>query len=56
MQVDLEPEDLESLIEALDCLKTKFAFVKGSTYAERTEKLLKAEALEQKLRSALPPA
>ncbi len=53
MQVELEPDEIESLIEALDCLKTKFAFVKGASYAERTAKLVKAEALEQKLRGAL---
>ena len=54
MQVDLEAAEIESLIEALDCLKTKVAFVKGASYAERTERLMKADELEQKLRAALP--
>ena len=54
MPLDLTAAEIEQLIEALDCLKTKFAFVKkGATYAERTAKLLEAEALEQKLRASL---
>jgi hypothetical protein len=57
MPLDLTPAEIEQLIEALDCLKTKFAFVKkGATYAERTAKLLEAEAIEQKLRAALGEA
>jgi hypothetical protein len=56
MHVELEPEEIESLIESLDCLKTKIAFVKGATYAEKTAKIVKAEALELKLRRALPSA
>lgn len=56
MHVELEPEEIESLIESLDCLKTKIAFVKGASYAEKTAKIVKAEALEQKLRGALPSA
>lgn len=54
MSLDLTAAEIEQLIEALDCLKTKFAFVKKvASYAERTAKLLEAEALEQKLRTAL---
>ena len=54
MQVDLAPAEIEQLIEALDTLKTKFAFVKkGGSYAERTAKLLEAEELEEKLRRSL---
>ena len=53
MQVDLQCEEIEALIEGLDYLKTKIAYTKGPTYAEKTEKLLKAEALEQKLRRLL---
>jgi hypothetical protein len=54
MQLDLEPHEIEQLIEALDTLKTKVAFIKkGATYAERTAKLLAAEELEAKLRRAL---
>ena len=54
MQVDLAPAEIEQLIEALDTLKTKFAFVKkGGSYAERTAKLLEAEELEAKLRRSL---
>ena len=53
MQVELEPEEIDSLIEALDCLKSKIAFVKGVSYAEKTAKILKAEAIEQKLRQVL---
>ena len=51
MFVELEPTEIESLIEGLDCLKTKIAFTKGLTAGEKKEKLLKAEALEQKLLS-----
>ncbi|WP_428307762.1 hypothetical protein [Lacipirellula sp.] len=57
MSLDLTSDEIEQLIEALDCLKTKFAFVKkGGSYAERTTKLLEAETLEQKLRAALGKA
>ena len=31
MNVELEPDEIESLIEGLDCLKTKIAFTKGLT-------------------------
>jgi hypothetical protein len=54
MQVDLEAEEIESLIEALECLKIKISYVKGATYTEKTEKLVNAEALELKLRTGLP--
>ncbi len=54
MQLDLEPHEIEQLIEALDTLKTKFAFIKkGATYAERTAKLREADELEAKLRRVL---
>ena len=54
MQLDLESHEIEQLIEALDTLKTKFAFIKkGATYEERTAKLLAAEELEAKLLQAL---
>ena len=53
MQVDLEAEEVESLIESLDCLRTKIAFTKGASYAEKTEKIARAAALELKLRQAL---
>ncbi len=56
MTVELESEEIESLIEALDCLKTKIAFHKGATYGERTEWIVKADALELKLRQAQSPA
>jgi hypothetical protein len=49
MRVELLPQDIESLLEALDCLKTKIAFTKGFTSAEKKDKLVQAEALEQKL-------
>jgi hypothetical protein len=49
MHVELEPDEIESLIEGLDCLKTKIAFTKGLTPAEKNEKMIKAQALEQKL-------
>jgi hypothetical protein len=49
MRVELEPDELESLIEAVDCLKTKIAFTKGLTSSEKKEKLVQAEALEAKL-------
>ena len=54
MQLDLEPHEINQLIEALDALKTKHAFIKKeATYEERTAKLLAAEELEAKLRQAL---
>jgi len=56
MYVDLEPEEIEALLEGLDCLKTKIAYVKGASYEEKTEKLVKAEALELKLHHAQPDA
>jgi hypothetical protein len=53
MQVDLNADEIETLIEGLDYYKTKVAYVNGSgTYAEKTEKLMRAEAIEQKLRQA----
>jgi len=52
MRVELEPDELESLVEAVDCLKTKIAFTKGLTSAQKKEKLVKAEALEAKLLAA----
>jgi hypothetical protein len=52
MQIELLPDELESLIESVDCLKTKIAFTKGLTSAEKQERLIKAEALEQKLLGA----
>ena len=54
MPLELSPEEIETLIEGLDYYKTKIAYVKGATYAEKTERLMKAEALEQKLRRAFP--
>jgi hypothetical protein len=52
MHVELEPDEIESLIEALDCLKTKIAFTKGFPAAEKNEKIIRAEALELKLSNA----
>lgn len=54
MHIELDAEEINWLVEALDCLKTKISFVKGDSYAEKTAKLLKADAIEQKLRRALP--
>lgn len=51
MPMDFDPDEIESLIEALDCLKTKIAFTKGLTPVEKNEKLTKAEALELKIRN-----
>ena len=56
MQLELDEAEIDALIEGLDYLKTKIAYTKGPTYAEKTEKLLKAEELEQKLRKRLPSA
>ncbi len=53
MHVDLEPEEIETLLEGLEYLKIRIAYVKGATYAEKTEKLVGAEALELKLRRAV---
>lgn len=52
MHMELLSEEIDSLIEGLDCLKTKIAFTKGLTPAEKKDKLIKAEALEQKLLDA----
>jgi hypothetical protein len=49
MKIELEPEEIEALVEGLDCLKTKIAFVKGPKAAEKNEKLKKLEALEKRL-------
>jgi hypothetical protein len=49
MQVELKPDEIESLIEGLDCLKTKIAFTKGPTPPDKNEKISKVEALELKL-------
>ena len=49
MHVELEPGEIESLIEGLDCLKTKIAFTKGLTPIEKNEKMIKTQALELKL-------
>jgi hypothetical protein len=49
MHVELEPDEIESLIEGLDCLKTKIAFTKGITATEKNEKIIKVDALELKL-------
>ncbi len=55
MTIDLDAAEIETLIEGLDYWKTKVAYVKGDSYAEKTAKLVMAEELEQKLRSAIPP-
>jgi hypothetical protein len=52
MLVELEPDEIDALLEGLDYLKTKISYTKGDSYATKTAKLLKAEALEQKLRRA----
>ena len=44
MHVELEPEEIELLIEGLDCLKTKIAFTKGLASAEKNEKIREAVA------------
>lgn len=49
MHMEFEPEEIEALIEGLDCLKTKIAFTKGLTSAEKNERISKAQALELKL-------
>ena len=54
MHVELEPDEIESLIEGLDCLKTKIAFTKGLTPDEKNEKIIAAEALAQKLSNGEP--
>ncbi|HVT30400.1 MAG TPA: hypothetical protein VHE81_20485 [Lacipirellulaceae bacterium] len=53
MHVELELGEIESLIEGLDCLKTKIAFTKGLSPTEKNERIIKAETLEAKLRQAL---
>jgi hypothetical protein len=50
MQVDLEPDEIEAIVESLDCLKTKIAFTKGLSATEKNERIRNAEALEAKLR------
>lgn len=53
MQLELVAAELESLLEALDCLKTKIAFAKGRSYDHKTELLKRVELLEEKIRDAL---
>jgi hypothetical protein len=55
MQVELELEEIEFLMESLDCLKTKIAFTKGTSYAEKTEKIVRVQAIELKLHQYLSP-
>ncbi len=52
MKVELDLEDIESLLEAVDCLKTKIAFTKGLPPSEKNQKLRAAEGLEKKLEAA----
>jgi hypothetical protein len=52
MQVDLQPDEIEMLIEGLDHYKTRIAFTKGGDYAAKTAKLQKADDLADKLRAA----
>jgi hypothetical protein len=49
MLVELESDEIDSLIAGLDCLKTKIAFTKGLTPTEKNEKIAEAVALELKL-------
>ena len=49
MQIDLEPAEIEALVEGLDCLKTKIAFTKGLAPAEKNARMVEVEALERKL-------
>jgi hypothetical protein len=51
MHVELERDEIESLVEALDCLKTKIAFTKGLSSVEKKERIIKADELERKLLS-----
>ena len=51
MHVELGRDEIESLVEALDCLKTKIAFTKGLTAAEKKERIIKVDELERKLLS-----
>jgi hypothetical protein len=53
VELELEPEEIEMFFEGLDCLKTKISFTKGTSYAQKTERLLKVEALEGKLREVV---
>jgi hypothetical protein len=55
MQIDLEPNDVEVLLEGLDYVKTRIAFKKGGgSYDEKTARIRELDALEQKLRDVLP--
>jgi hypothetical protein len=49
MRLELDPDEIEALLEGLDCLKTKIAFTKGPSPAAKNAKILKVQALEQKL-------
>jgi hypothetical protein len=51
-KIELTPVELQSLIESIDCLKTKIAFTKGLSSTEKKDKLVKADALERKLLDA----
>jgi hypothetical protein len=53
LELELEQEEIEMVFDGLDCLKTKISFTKGTSYTQKTERLLKAEALEAKLREVV---
>jgi hypothetical protein len=52
MHVELEPAEIETLIEGLDYVKTRISYAKRGSYAEKTEMLLQVDDIEQKLRLA----
>jgi hypothetical protein len=54
MQIELEPSDVEVLLEGLDYVKTRIAFKKGGgSYEEKTARIRELDALEQNLRDVL---
>lgn len=52
MEIELNADEFATILEGLDYVKSKIAFTKGLSYADKTARLGEIEALEQKLRDA----
>ena len=52
MEIELSAEEFATLMAGLDHVKSKIAFTKGTSYAEKTARLRQIEAIEQKLEEA----
>ena len=52
MEIELDAKEFATVMEGLDYVKSKIAFTKGVSYAEKTSRLGQIESLEQKLHAA----